>query len=177
LVLCFSQAYQLPATVLRFFNVYGPRQSLSNPYTGILTTFLQRLLSDQPPEVYEDGLMTRDFVHANDVVQACRLALELPQTAILNVGSGQSTTILEIAQTLSAMVRPELEPRVIGISRVGDIRHCSADLSRSAALLAYRPSIPLKIGLASVIETVLQQVVENHSNRARDEMAKVGLLK
>jgi dTDP-L-rhamnose 4-epimerase len=177
LSLCFGDAYQVPVVVLRFFNVYGPRQSLNNPYTGILSTFMQRLLNHQPPEIYEDGKMTRDFVYVSDVVRACILALGVAQTATLNIGSGQFTTILEIAQMLSKIVAPDISPQVVGFARVGDIRHCSADLTKAARVLGYRPQVGLQEGLAKIVAEVQDQWVSDQSAFARDELRSAGMLK
>ena len=177
LSLCFGSAYQVPVVVLRFFNVYGPRQSLSNPYTGILSTFMQRLLNHQPPEIYEDGKMTRDFVYVSDVVRACILALGAANTAVLNIGSGQFTTILEIAQMLSKIAAPGISPLVAGFARVGDIRHCSADLTEAARVLGYQPQVSLEEGLAKVVAEVQDQFVSDRSASARDELKLAGMLK
>src|SRR5206468_1116654 len=97
--LLYGAAYGVPAVALRFFNVYGPRQALSNPYTGVLAIFAARLLNDNPPLIFEDGLQQRDFVNVHDIAQACRLALEVPEAAgrVINIGSGQPRTVLEIA--------------------------------------------------------------------------------
>ena len=177
LSLCFGGAYQVPIVVLRFFNIYGPRQSLNNPYTGILSTFMQRLLNHQPPEIYEDGKMTRDFVYVSDVVRACILALGIDQTAVFNIGSGQFTTILEIAQRLIELVAPGISPQMTGFARVGDIRHCSADLTEAARVLGYQPQVGLQEGLAKVIAEVRDQFVSDRSASARDELKLAGMLK
>ncbi len=177
LCLCFSQTYQIPSIVLRLYNVYGPRQSPSNPYTGIITTFLQRLQNGQAPEVYEDGLMTRDFVFVSDVIKACLSALELDQSGVFNVGTGQFITILEIANLLCQMINPEIKPQVVGISRLGDIRHCSADLTRVSNTMHYQPSVILKDGLLKVIEGYKHKQVTDQSSIAMNELRQAGLLK
>ncbi len=181
LALCFGAAYQIPVVILRFFNVYGPRQALSNPYTGILSTFIQRLFNQLPPQVYEDGKMSRDFVHVADVVNACQLALKLPQSGLFNIGSGEFTTILELAQTMCELLYFGQPPEVIGVARVGDIRHCSASLSHAAEILGYSPRVALKAGLAEVIDHAkqesMQRTLADRSAIARDELKQSGLLK
>src|SRR5205814_852137 len=117
----------------RFFNVYGPRQALSNPYTGVLAIFASRLLNGRPPLVFEDGQQRRDFVHVRDVARACVLALEATRGIgeAFNIGSGQSRTILSVASDLArAIGRPGTAPRVTGKYRLGDIRHCFADIRK-----------------------------------------------
>jgi dTDP-L-rhamnose 4-epimerase len=181
LVQCFGAAYQIPVVILRFFNVYGPRQSLRNPYTGILSTFIQRLFNQLPPQVYEDGKMSRDFVHVDDVVNACQLALKLPQSGLFNIGSGEFTTILELAQTMCELLHLGQPPEVIGVARVGDIRHCSASLIHASEVLGYSPSVALKDGLAEVIDHAKHEsaklTLSDRSSIARDELKQSGLLK
>ena len=114
--LCTGRAYGIGVTVLRFFNVYGPRQSRSNPYTGIITAFLNRLAAGEAPEVYEDGLMTRDFVHVSDIVAALVAAeAAAPRAAgIFNIGSGQATSIVELAALLCRSTASGLAPQISG---------------------------------------------------------------
>src|SRR5918993_3112743 len=122
--LMIGRAYDIPTVALRFFNVYGPRQSLSNPYTGVLAIFASRYLNDKPPLIFEDGLQKRDFVHVTDIAQACRLALEVPDAGgrVFNVGGGKAYTVLEIAERMAkALGKSHIEPEVNGKYRVGDI--------------------------------------------------------
>src|SRR3954470_22354625 len=139
LCLLHGAAYGVPAVALRLFNVYGPRQALSNPYTGVLAIFAARLLNERPPVVYEDGLQRRDFVHVTDIARAFRLALERDEAdgRALNVGSGRATSILEIAETLTHLLGRELEPEIPGTLTAGDIRHCFADVSLARDLLGF----------------------------------------
>jgi dTDP-L-rhamnose 4-epimerase len=139
--LLYGAAYDVPAVALRFFNVYGPHQALSNPYTGVLAIFAARLLNDHSPVVYEDGGQRRDFVHVADVARACRLALEHAGAdgQAVNVGSGQSTSVLEIAETLARLLGKGIEPELPGKFRAGDIRHCFADVTARARRSASRP--------------------------------------
>src|SRR5262249_19334683 len=130
--LILGEAYDIPAAALRFFNVYGPRQALSNPYTGVLAIFASRLLNQKPPLIFEDGHQNRDFVSVYDVVQACRLALERPEAAgqVFNVGSGKHYTVVEIAQRVArALGKEHIRPEITNRYRRGDIRHCFADIT------------------------------------------------
>jgi dTDP-L-rhamnose 4-epimerase len=153
LCLMLGEAYGIPTVALRFFNAYGPRQSLSNPYTGVLAIFAARLLGGQPPRIFEDGRQHRDFVDVRDVARACELALERDEAvgSALNVGSGCPRSILEIARQMAEILgRSELEPEILGRYRTGDIRHCFADLTRSRKLLGYEPEHPLEEGLPAL---------------------------
>ena len=176
---CFGETYDLPVVVLRYFNVYGPRQSFTNPYTGIITVFLSRLFNGRAPEVYEDGQMTRDFVHVSDVVQANLLAMEREsaESPVINVGSGVSTSIHNLAELLCKMIVPSLRPKVIGIARVGDIRHCTADLDLASIYLGYKPRVTLQHGLRSVIDDAKLRRVEDFSAVARRELEDSDLLR
>jgi dTDP-L-rhamnose 4-epimerase len=151
--LCFGRAYGVPVTVLRYFNVYGPRQSPRNPYTGIITAFLHRLAAGQDPEVYEDGRMTRDFVHVSDATQANLLAARPEATTggVFNVGSGQTMSILHLALRLCELVDRQRQPSLIGVARVGDVRHCNADITLAYARLGYRPQVATPTGLAELV--------------------------
>lgn len=177
--LTFGQAYRLPVTALRFFNVYGPRQSLSNPYTGIITVFLSRLRAGEAPEVYEDGRMTRDFVYVGDVVQACLLALanDVAVGTAFNVGSGQATSIFDLATMLSDKIAPGISPTIVGVARVGDIGNCSADLTAIRKTLGYASRTPLDNGL----DAVISDGSESHTylsgiSSAKQELQRFGLL-
>src|SRR5204862_8035338 len=132
-------SYGIPTLAFRFFNVFGPYQALSNPYTGVLAIFAARLLNNRPPLVFEDGLQRRDFVHVHDVARACVLALESNHSNdAFNVGSGQSRTILSVAHDLArVMRRPMIAPEITGKYRAGDIRHCFADINKSRTLLGF----------------------------------------
>src|SRR5918999_1672937 len=130
--LMFGASYGIPTVALRFFNVYGPYQSLSNPYTGVLAIFASRLLNDRRPMVFEDGEQRRDFVSVHDVADACAVALRSERAAghAINIGSGESVTVEEIARRLAATLgKDHITPEITGTYRVGDIRHCFADIS------------------------------------------------
>ncbi len=177
LCLLYGAAYDVPAVALRLFNVYGPRQALSNPYTGVLTIFAARLLNDRRPVVYEDGEQRRDFVHVTEVARAFRLSLENDGADghAVNIGSGTSTTILEIAHTLARLLEKEIEPELPGTSRAGDIRHCFADVSRARDLLGFEADVALEDGLADLAEWLKTQPATDHFDQAAAELAERGL--
>jgi dTDP-L-rhamnose 4-epimerase len=144
-------AYHIPTTALRFFNVYGPRQALSNPYTGVLAIFASRLMNGNAPLIFEDGYQCRDFVSVYDVAHACRLALEKPEAVgqVFNVGSGIHYTIREIAErTARVLGKEDIRPQITNRCRRGDIRHCFADVSKARRLLGYEPRVSFEEGLA-----------------------------
>src|SRR3954452_20290158 len=143
LCLMVGKSYGIPTAALRLFNVYGPRQALSNPYTGVLAIFAARLLNGRSPMVFEDGLQRRDFVHVQDVAMACRLALESGHHGeVFNIGSGQSRSIASVAHDLSqVMGRTDLKPQITGKFRAGDIRHCFADVEKARTLLKFSPRV------------------------------------
>jgi dTDP-L-rhamnose 4-epimerase len=177
LCLLVGGAYGIPTTALRLFNVYGPRQALSNPYTGVLAIFASRLLNGKPPLVFEDGLQRRDFVSVHDVARACRLALDSEAAAghVVNVGSGRSVTVLEIAERLGRILDVEIEPDVFGKYRVGDIRHCFADVSLARELLAYEPQVELERGLEELAAWLEGRAAEDRVESAAQELASRGL--
>jgi len=178
LCLMVGRAYDLPAVALRFFNVYGTRQALSNPYTGVLAIFASRLLNGNPPLLFEDGRQMRDFVHVSDIARACRLALEVPAAAgqVLNIGSGRQYTVLEIAQAMGeALGRADIEPEITGNYRVGDIRHCFADITLARRVLGYEPAMPFEQGLIELASWLEGQVAHDRVAEARAELAARGL--
>jgi dTDP-L-rhamnose 4-epimerase len=164
LCLIMGRAYNVPTVALRFFNVYGPRQALSNPYTGVLAIFSSRLLNDQAPLLFEDGLQRRDFVSVHDVVSACVLALESDDASglVLNVGSGQPRTVLDVARDISNALDKPIDAEITGKYRVGDIRHCFADISRIARILHYRPGVPFEEGIAELSRFLQGQMSKGH---------------
>lgn len=173
-----GRAYGIPTTAMRFFNVYGTRQALSNPYTGVLAIFASRLMNDASPLIYEDGEQRRDFVHVTDVARACRLAMEVPaaEGQVINVGSGQPRTVREVAERLAnVMGKSDVEPTVTGKCRIGDIRHCFADISRAERLLGYTPQIDFDEGLSELVEWLATQEASDHVEAASKELARRGL--
>jgi dTDP-L-rhamnose 4-epimerase len=176
--LMIGRAYGIPTTALRFFNVFGTRQALSNPYTGVLAIFASRLLNGNRPSVFEDGLQRRDFVSVSDVAQACCLVLEHPESAggVLNVGSGRSYTIAEIGERIAKVVGKEyLKPEITGKYRVGDIRHCFADISLARSTLGYEPQVGLEDGLEELAGWLEGQVADDRVEEASAELAARGL--
>ena len=175
-----ARAYNIPTVILRYFNVYGPRQSLSNPYTGILSTFASRVLNGKPPQIYEDGLESRDFVHVADAVKATILALERTgaNCEVFNVGSGERVTVLEVANLLVDKLGSSLRPELVGKYRVGDVRHCFADLTIIREKLAYEPTKCIKEGISDFVSWVKEQEgIVDLSDKASDELAKRKLLR
>jgi len=177
LCLLFGSAYGVPAVALRLFNVYGPRQALSNPYTGVLAIFASRLLNDNAPVVYEDGAQTRDFVHVADVARAFRLALEEDRAdgRVVNVGRGRAISVLEIAETLARLLDRDLEPELPGTFRAGDIRHCIADVTLARELLGFEAEVALEDGLAELGDWLQTQPATDRFDRAAAELAERGL--
>jgi dTDP-L-rhamnose 4-epimerase len=175
--LLYGAAYDVPAVALRFFNVYGPRQALSNPYTGVLAIFASRLLNDRKPVVYEDGGQRRDFVHATDVARACRLALERDGAdgQALNVGSGHSATVLEIADALARVLDKQIDADLPGEFRAGDIRHCFADVTRAREELGFAAEVELDAGLAELGAWLEGQTATDRFEQAASELRERGL--
>ena len=177
LCLVFGDAYDVATVALRFFNVYGPRQALSNPYTGVLAIFASRLLNDRPPLLYEDGGQRRDFVHVKDVARACVLALErdVADGTALNVGSGRSVTVREIGEKLADVMEKEIEPQVTGKFRAGDIRHCFADIGRARELLGFQPQVELEEGMRELAGWLEEQSADDSFEGATAELVARGL--
>jgi dTDP-L-rhamnose 4-epimerase len=175
--LMIGRAYRIPTVALRFFNVFGTRQALSNPYTGVLAIFASRLMNGNAPLIFEDGLQRRDFVSVYDIAQACRLALESPSAdgRALNVGSGQSYTVREVADMLAAILGKRVAPEICGKYRVGDIRHCFADISEAREVLGYDPKVTLEDGLVELAEWLQDQAAEDRVDEASQELAARGL--
>jgi dTDP-L-rhamnose 4-epimerase len=178
--LIIGQAYGIATVALRFFNVYGTRQALSNPYTGVLAIFAARLLNGNPPLVFEDGQQRRDFVSVHDVVQAGGLALESPEAAgqVFNVGGGRSYTVLDIATRMAKVLgKPHLEPEIIASYRAGDIRHCFADTNVAQRVLGYQPRVTLEEGLTELAAWLDGQTAVDRVAEARAELDRRGLIR
>ncbi len=152
--LLIGRTYGLKTVALRFFNVYGPRQALSNPYTGACAMMSSRILNNKPPYIFEDGKQLRDFIHVKDVARACVLALESNNIDFqtINIGTGTPVSILDLARTLTGLYGADLEPYVSNQFRKGDIRHCYADISKAEELLKFRASTDFNTGLADLVE-------------------------
>jgi dTDP-L-rhamnose 4-epimerase len=151
-----GRALQIPVVALRLFNAYGSRQALSNPYTGVAAIFISRLLNDQPPIVFEDGKQMRDFVHVQDVGDAFATVLEsdLRIWDAFNVGSGQPITVNEIAFVLSRLLKKNLAPEIMHKYRVGDVRHCFADISKIDRVFGFKPKRNMEEGMQELITWV-----------------------
>jgi dTDP-L-rhamnose 4-epimerase len=180
LCLIFGEAYQVPAVALRFFNVYGPRQALSNPYTGVLAIFASRLLNDNPPLIYEDGGQRRDFVHVSDVVRACRLALEAEDGYVagqaFNIGGACDVSIGRLAALMAEVMGKDVLPVITGRYRKGDIRHCFADVTHAQRRLDYWPQVSLDDGIRGLVPWLVEQRgVEDRSEQADAELRRRGL--
>ncbi len=177
LCLIAGKAYNIPTTALRFFNVYGTRQALSNPYTGVLAIFASRLLNSNPPMIFEDGQQKRDFVHVKDVARACRLALEKEDSngEVINVGSGNQYTLEELARKIAKVMGKDIAPIMNGKYRVGDIRHCFADLTKAKNLLGFEPNVDFDNGLAELALWLEGQIAVDSVNKATEELASRGL--
>jgi dTDP-L-rhamnose 4-epimerase len=177
LCLMIGRAYGIPTVALRFFNVFGTRQALSNPYTGVLAIFASRLLNNRPPLIFEDGLQRRDFVSVSDVVSACCLSLDAPAAPghALNVGSGRSYTVREVADMLAAILGKRIEPDICGKYRVGDIRHCFADITLARQMLGYQPRVALDTGLVQLAEWLGSQSADDRVADASRQLAARGL--
>ncbi|HEY8214132.1 MAG TPA: NAD-dependent epimerase/dehydratase family protein [Methylocystis sp.] len=172
-------AYGMEGVALRLFNVYGPGQALSNPYTGVLAIFAARLLNGRAPLVFEDGRQRRDFVHVSDVARAFLLALDASAAdgEVYNIGSGADRSVLEVAQALAqAMDRPQVAPEITGKYRTGDIRHCFADISEARAELSFTPSVEFSAGLRELAEWLAEQRAVDRAEEARRELEARGLV-
>ena len=180
LCLVAGRAYGIRTVALRFFNVYGPRQSLSNPYTGVAAIFSSRLLNDERPLVFEDGRQSRDFIHVSDIVQAIELALEREDAdgLALNVGTGRSTTVLDVAEELGRALGREIEPEVVNRFRHGDIRHCYADISAAREALGYEPRVRFADGMAELGAWIAEEAppAEDRVARSTAELEERGLV-
>jgi dTDP-L-rhamnose 4-epimerase len=177
--LIIASAYGFEAVALRLFNVFGPGQALSNPYTGVLANFGSRLLNGQRPIVFEDGQQRRDFVHVRDVAAAFRLAMDAAGAAgeVYNIGSGQVYTIEGVAVMLAdAMGQPELSPEIMDKARAGDVRHCFADITKARRQLGYRPSLRLEDSLDELAAWIGASTARDRGDDMRRELEAHGLV-
>ena len=179
LTLTLSEQYGMEGVALRLWNIYGPGQALSNPYTGVLAIFASRIANNAAPMVFEDGAQKRDFVHVSDVARAFLLALERPQAVgqAINIGSGESRSIEEVARRqAAAMGRPALEPQITNQARAGDIRHNVPDLTKAKDLLGYQARTEFAAALPQLAEWVARQTSEDRVDEARRELELRGLV-
>jgi dTDP-L-rhamnose 4-epimerase len=170
-------AYGIPTVALRLFNVYGPGQALSNPYTGVLAIFAARLLNDRPPRIFEDGLQRRDFVSVHDIARAFALALDHDGAdgLAVNVGSGESITVAALGELLARVLGKQIQLEVTGEFRFGDIRHCFADISLARETLGFEPQVALADGIAELAEWLAGQTAVDRVDEATAELARRGL--
>jgi dTDP-L-rhamnose 4-epimerase len=177
LSLSVGAAYGVGVVALRYFNAYGPRQALSNPYTGVAAIFSGRLLNERPPLAFEDGEQLRDFVHVRDVARATVLALESEKATghAINVGVGAPLTIAQVAQLLAKQLGLDIEPEITGKFRAGDIRHCWADPTLARELLGFSAEIPLEAGVVELIDWVSTQSADDQVDTAYAELGRRGL--
>ncbi|MEQ8821430.1 MAG: NAD-dependent epimerase/dehydratase family protein [Sumerlaeia bacterium] len=174
-----GRAHGIPVVAGRFFNVYGPRQALSNPYTGVAAIFSSRIKNGHAPMIYEDGGQSRDFIHVRDLVEAKRFLLENEDATgrVFNICTGQPTSVLDMARVLARTLgRPEIEPQVLRSYRSGDIRHCFGDGSALAAL-GWRPRIALEDGIADLVAWAAEQQAQDHVDTAHAELVRRGLVR
>ena len=179
LTLTVAPAYGMEGVALRLWNVYGPGQALSNPYTGVLAIFASRFHNGQPPMIFEDGHQRRDFVHVEDVADAFLLALDHKRAPgeVFNIGSGQDRSVREVAELLGrAMGRDDLQPEIAGKARAGDIRHCIADISKAQGTLGFSPGRDFEAGLAELAAWVAEQEAQDRVAEARKELEMRGLV-
>lgn len=178
LCLIYGRNYGMPVTALRFFNIYGTRQALSNPYTGVAAVFASRLLNGKAPMVFEDGEQMRDFVSVHDIVRANILAMERPQSndEVINIGCGTPITIRRVAEILcKALGREDLAPIISNKYRAGDIRHCFADLSKAERLLGYQPQVTHEQGFQELALWLAEQESEDKAETMLKELSTYGL--
>ena len=170
--LAVGRSYGIPVVALRYFNVYGTRQALSNPYTGVCAIFSARLLNKNRPLIFEDGEQTRDFVHVSDIVQANLLALETDRAdyQAINVGTGRSTSIRTVSRLLAEGLGLDLEPEIVSKYREGDIRHCVSDISKAKSLLGYEPQVTLERGIPELLSWVRAQAAQDQVASATAEL-------
>jgi dTDP-L-rhamnose 4-epimerase len=178
LVLSVCRAFGLPAVSLRYFNVYGPRQSLSNPYTGAVAIFMSRLKNNRPPLIFEDGNQSRDFISVHDIVAANLAVLGDARAdyGVFNVGTGRRVTILEVAELLARSLEKDIAPDITGKFRKGDIRHCFSDPSRLQAAIDWRPRVSLESGIRELIEWSDRVAAQDSVDHATEELRARGLL-
>jgi dTDP-L-rhamnose 4-epimerase len=175
----FGRAHNIPTFALRFFNTIGPRQSLGNPYTGVAAIFLSRLLNDQSPILFEDGLQRRDLVDVRDVARALLLAIEFEGegTHILNVGTGRSLTILEVAVALARQLGKEIAPVKLGQYRAGDVRHCYADTTRAREVLGFEARFRFEESVPDLIDWCRNEAADDRFQTGLAELRERNLLR
>lgn len=177
LCLIFGRTYELPVTALRFFNIYGTRQALSNPYTGVAAVFASRMLNGTQPHIFEDGEQMRDFVHVSDIVRANLLAMERSESdgEVINIGSGKPITIRQVADSLSRSLGVSTMPVISNKYRAGDVRHCYADITKARNLLGYEPRVSHEEGFRELAGWLKGQQAEDRAETMLKELGSYGL--
>ncbi len=177
LCLTVGQAYAIPTVALRFFNVYGSGQALSNPYTGVAAIFSSRLLNGKAPLIFEDGAQSRDFIHVDDLVEGLTLAQRRDEAnyQAINLGTGQPRSIREVAERLATALEVDLPPDIAQRFRAGDIRHCFANIDKARQLLGFSPQVPFDQGIAELVEWVQSQEAVDAVAQATSELELRGL--
>ena len=177
MTLLFGRTYGVPVVALRYFNIYGTRQALSNPYTGVAAIFASRLLNRRAPMVFEDARQMRDFVSVHDVVRANLLAMECSQAdgMALNIGSGCPISIGDVALQLTRCLDVTIPAEVTGKYRAGDIRHCFADISAARQLLGYKPRYRFADGISDLVEWLRSQTAVDRAAQMVHELNAYGL--
>jgi len=176
--LLIGKTYGIPTVALRYFNTYGPRQALSNPYTGVAAIFSSRIKNNNPPLIYEDGLQLRDFIFVKDIAKANILAMEKSAAnyEIFNVGTGTPTSILNIANTLTKLYNKDMKPEIVNKFRAGDIRHCYADITKIRTKLGYEPSYTLEQGMKELVMWAEKESATDTVEQANKELEEKGLV-
>jgi dTDP-L-rhamnose 4-epimerase len=175
--LLFGRTYSLPVVALRYFNIYGTRQALSNPYTGVAAIFASRLMNGNPPLIFEDGAQLRDFVSVEDVVRANLLAMQSAQAdgMALNIGSGEPISINEVAGELARAMESEIVAELTQKYRAGDVRHCFADISAARKFLDYTPQVLFADGLKDLVQWLCSQQPQDRAAEAVAQLSEFGL--
>jgi dTDP-L-rhamnose 4-epimerase len=178
MTLLIGNTYSIPAVAARFFNVYGPRQSLSNPYTGVTAIFMSRIKNNQPPVVYEDGKQTRDFISVHDIAEALHRIKEnkAADYQSLNIGSGNPIEIAEVGRTIAQVCGKSIEPDIQNKFRKGDVRHCYADTGRIRTLLGWEPKVSFEEGVRELVEWSEKVEAVDRFEQATQELRAKGLL-
>jgi dTDP-L-rhamnose 4-epimerase len=177
MTLLFGRTYGLPVVAMRYFNIYGPRQALSNPYTGVAAIFASRLLNRRAPLIFEDGRQMRDFVSVHDITAANLLAMERDDAdgRALNIGSGEPISIQQVADVLSDSLGMQIPAEITGKYRAGDIRHCFADITAARSLLGYTPRVSFADGVSELANWLKQQTAEDRFAEATQQLGVFGL--
>ncbi len=179
LSLSLGRAYRIPTVALRYFNIYGPRQSLSNPYTGVAAIFSSRLRNGKSPVVFEDGRQSRDFIHVSDIVRANLVAMKRREAdyEMFNVGTGRATSVDRLAELLAEYLETPIKPTIVGKFRAGDIRHCFGDVSKIRRRLGFEAKIRFEDGLSDLVRWVQEEEAVDRVDRATKELVARGLVK